>query len=157
MESELLLPIRNAVRAVIIKREQILLLRKRGGRFALPGGGQDLGESLEDALQRECEEEIATRVEIDYLAGVCEWIKDRDTQPPTQRHLLELLFLCRVADNYRPQNGYHPDKNQLEVVWVPLQRLTEINISPDGIAEKLLMIASKPNQPYANIYHGWIG
>ena len=50
--------IRNAARAVILREGSILLLRKNGSgggeRFALPGGAQDLGETLEQALNREC-------------------------------------------------------------------------------------------------------
>ena len=60
--------IRNAVRAIIVRDAHILLLRKQGGgpgdRFALPGGGQDAGETLFQALQRECQEEIGTSVEV---------------------------------------------------------------------------------------------
>ena len=48
--------IRNAVRAVILRDDRILLLRKSGGeqgeRFALPGGAQDLGETLRQALDK---------------------------------------------------------------------------------------------------------
>jgi len=49
-------PIRNTARALIRRDNNILLLRKNGyadgDRFALPGGGQDPGETLEQALSR---------------------------------------------------------------------------------------------------------
>ena len=67
--------IRNAVRALIIREGRILLLRKedeRGERFALPGGAQDLGETLEQALNRECQEEIGTGVQIIDLVHVAD-------------------------------------------------------------------------------------
>jgi ADP-ribose pyrophosphatase YjhB (NUDIX family) len=64
-------PIRNTARALILQDNNILLLRKdgyeQGERFALPGGGQDLGETLEQALHRECLEEIGSRIEIHRL------------------------------------------------------------------------------------------
>jgi hypothetical protein len=48
--AELIPEIRNAARALIVRQDKILLLRKEadggGERFALPGGGQDPGESL---------------------------------------------------------------------------------------------------------------
>src|SRR5210317_493790 len=97
---ELIPGIRNAARALIIRQDRILLLRKEGGgrgeRYALPGGAQDPGENLRDALNRECEEEIGTAVDIGELLHVAEFFKLRDTQPPTRRHLVEFLFRCAV-------------------------------------------------------------
>ena len=132
--SELELQIRNAARAVIIRDGQILLLKKAGGnrpeRYALPGGAQDAAESLTVALQRECEEEIGTQVEIDRLAHVAEFCKQRDTEPPTKRHLVEFLFLCRVRDGYRAQSGHRPDKHQVDVVWMELDALPTAPLFP---------------------------
>ena len=132
--TDLQLPIRNAARAVIIRNRRILLLKKVGGnrpdRFALPGGAQDPGESLSAALQRECEEEIATRVEIGALVHVAEFCKLRDTEPPSRRHLVEFLFLCSVPDAYRAQSGHHPDKHQVDVVWLGLEELHSAPLFP---------------------------
>ena len=70
--------IRNAVRAVIVKDQQILVLRKQypSGevRYALPGGGQEPGETLEAALHRECREEIDASVTVEAIAwGSVAW------------------------------------------------------------------------------------
>ena len=74
--NELLPDIRNAVRAIIVRDDRVLLLRKggdgRGERFALPGGGQEAGESLADALLRECREEIGTTITIDLPISAAE-------------------------------------------------------------------------------------
>ena len=72
---ENLLPlIRNAARALILRDGEILLLRKEDDdgseRYALPGGAQDPGETLRQALNRECLEEIGTEVEIRDLLHV---------------------------------------------------------------------------------------
>jgi 8-oxo-dGTP diphosphatase len=132
--TELIPGIRNAARALIIQQEQILLLRKEGGgrgeRYALPGGAQDTGETLEQALQRECQEEIGTQVEVGKLLHVADFFKHRDTQPPTQRHLLEFLFRCNVPSDYQPHNGHRPDKHQVEVVWASLESISDIALFP---------------------------
>jgi ADP-ribose pyrophosphatase YjhB (NUDIX family) len=124
--------IRNAARAVIVRDGQILLLRKQGGgqgeRFALPGGAQNLGETLAQALNRECQEEIGTAVDF---------FKHRDSDPPSRRHLLEILFQCTVPSGYTPRNGYHPDKHQLEVVWMPVDDLPLINLLPASLSAYL--------------------
>ncbi len=126
--------IRNAVRAVIIRDNRILLIRKEyengSERFALPGGAQDPGETLAVALDRECREEIAANVQVKNLLHVADWFKQRDTIPPSTRHLVEFLFACEVEDDYAPRNGYHPDKHQVEVLWVELGRLDSIPLYP---------------------------
>jgi ADP-ribose pyrophosphatase YjhB (NUDIX family) len=130
--------IRNAARALIVRDDHILLLRKQGGgrgeRFALPGGAQDPGETLQDALNRECLEEIDTRVQIHDLVGVADYFKPRDTRPPSTRHVVEFLFECTVPGDYTPHNGYRPDKHQVEVAWVGLAALGNMALQPGSLA-----------------------
>ena len=147
--------IRNAVRALIVRDESVLLLRKEGGgqgeRFALPGGAQDPGETLVEALERECQEEIGTGVEIGDLLTVADYFKQRDTQPPSTRHLLEFLFSCHVPDDYVPQNGHHPDKHQIEVVWVRLSDLDQLMLFPRSLSESLPGVITGDNKGYLGI------
>lgn len=134
-------PIRNAARALILQDNNILLLRKagyqEGERFALPGGGQDPGETLEQALNRECLEEIGTPVEIRDLVYVADYFKPRDTWPRSTRHLVEFLFACTVPADYAPVNGHHPDKHQVEVVWASLDELGKMPLYPRSLAPHL--------------------
>lgn len=51
------------------KGEVLLLQRTDMDRWCLPGGLVELGESLTDALVRECEEEIGAKVEITGFQG----------------------------------------------------------------------------------------
>jgi len=145
-------PIRNAARAVILQDKHILLLRKdgyeQGERFALPGGGQDLGETLEQALNRECLEEIDTPVEIHGLVYVADTFKPRDTSPPSTRHLVEFLFICTVPGDYAPRNGQHPDKHQVEVVWVALEKLAAIPLYPRSLAPYLMNLPENTGRCY---------
>ena len=147
--------IRNAVRALIVRDESVLLLRKEGGgqgeRFALPGGAQDPGETLVEALARECQEEIGTQVEIGDLLTVADYFKQRDTQPPSTRHLLEFLFSCHVPDDYVPQNGHHPDKHQIEVVWVRLSDLDQLMLFPRSLSKSLPGVITGDNKGYLGI------
>ena len=133
--------IRNAARAVIVRDDRILLLRKQGGglgeRFALPGGAQNLGETLAQALNRECQEEIGTAVDIVRLLHVADYFKHRDTDPPSRRHLLEILFECTVPSGYTPKSGYRPDKHQVEVIWMPVDDLPAITFLPASLSAYL--------------------
>jgi 8-oxo-dGTP diphosphatase len=145
-------PIRNTVRALILRDQNILLLRKvgyaGGDRFALPGGGQELDETLEQALERECLEEIGTQVHIGNLIYVADCFKPRDTQPPSTRHLVEFLFTCSVPDEYVPVNGHHPDKHQLEVVWVRLDELQDKVLYPRSMSNYLVEFKNADNTVY---------
>lgn len=130
-----LLPeIRNAARALIIRDRHILLLRKAGGgrgeRFALPGGGQEVHETLEQTLQRECHEEIGTTVRVVGLLHVADFWKSRASEPPSRRHGVDFLFRCEVAEDYQPVNGPRPDKHQLEVVWKTLAEAARLALFP---------------------------
>lgn len=51
---------------------QVLLLKANYGNFAwgLPGGALEMGETIHQALLRECREELGCEVEIAYLSGV---------------------------------------------------------------------------------------
>ncbi|MCU8041250.1 NUDIX hydrolase [Shewanella oncorhynchi] len=51
---------------------QVLLLKANYGNFAwgLPGGALEPGETIHEALVRECQEELGLGVQVNYLSGV---------------------------------------------------------------------------------------
>ncbi|AWL29773.1 NUDIX domain-containing protein [Acinetobacter defluvii] len=53
-------------------QKQILMLKANYADCAwgLPGGGLDVGETIHEALIRECHEEIGCDVQVEYLSGV---------------------------------------------------------------------------------------
>ena len=150
MTENLIPGIRNAVRAVITQGDSVLLQRKIDDsgmeRYALPGGAQEHGERLTEALQRECKEEIGARVEVIDLLFVGDYFKLRQTSPPSTRQLVEFLFACRVAPGYQPQNGPRPDKHQVDVLWVPIDQLAKIKLVPDDYIE--LLQQQNPSRVY---------
>ena len=133
--------IRNAVRAVILRNDSVLVQRKKYEdgevRFTLPGGAPESGETLQEGLSRECLEEIGTEIEIVDLIHVADYFKIRKTEPPTQRQLVEFLFRCRVPDQYVARNGPRPDRHQVDVTWLPLDRLIDSPLFPIGLREIL--------------------
>jgi len=144
--------IRNAARALIIRDDCLLLLRKKGGergeRYALPGGAQEPGETLEDALERECLEEIGTEVMIRDLIHVADWFKPRDTVPPSTRQLVEFLFACDVHPQYKAKNGHRPDKHQVDVAWIDLGQLSSIQLFPRSLSTHLADYPHSRNRIY---------
>ena len=72
--------IRNSAKAIVINHGKILLNRctsRFGEYYALPGGGQNPGETLQEAVQRELLEETGYRVKPLRLSGIYESVADR--------------------------------------------------------------------------------
>ncbi len=81
---------------VIIPSERGVVLIRRGndpfeGRWALPGGFVEVGETLEEAAYREAAEETGLAVEVARLVGV---YSDPERDP--RGHNVSVAFLARV-------------------------------------------------------------
>ena len=101
---------RLAAYAVIRRGPTILLTRisRRGhhtGRWTLPGGGVDHGESPIEALSREVAEECGMDCEVGGLIGVDD-VHFSGTAPSGRHedfHGIHLLFSATVADDAEPR------------------------------------------------------
>jgi 8-oxo-dGTP diphosphatase len=83
------------VDVVIPSREGIVLIRRGSepfeGRWALPGGFVDVGETVEQAAAREAAEETGLNIELARLVGV---YSDPERDP--RGHNVSVAFLARV-------------------------------------------------------------
>jgi len=87
-----------AVSAAIFRDGRVLIVRRARppahGLYTLPGGGVELGETLEEAVIREVREETALAVEPVALAGYRQAIA-RDDEGRIERHFVILPFAAR--------------------------------------------------------------
>lgn len=148
--------IRNTVRAIIIRDGHILLQKKqdalKGVRYTLPGGAQNPGETLLEALHRECQEELGTEIITSEILHLADFFKQKSLPEPYLQHQLEILFHCQIADSYTPKNGPKPDKHQIAIEWITIDELSQIPLLPAILKE----ILTKLNQPVNPIYLGKI-
>jgi ADP-ribose pyrophosphatase YjhB (NUDIX family) len=87
-----------AVSAAIFRNGRVLIVRRArapaSGLYTLPGGGVELGETLEEAVIREVREETALEVKPVALAGYRQAIA-HDAAGSVERHFVILPFAAR--------------------------------------------------------------
>ncbi len=132
--------IRTAVKALILREGRLLVnhCRNAGGEYyALPGGGQRVGEPADEALVRECREEIGVTVEVGPLCFVRDHIVAHHTHSYVTEspHQLELLFACTLRPGEEPRLGPEPDAQQLGVVWLGADELARVTVKPSWLVD----------------------
>ena len=134
--------IRNCAKAVIIREQRILTVMysdEGGDYYALPGGGQLHGETLTEALIRECQEELGVSVKNKSLKFIREYIgKDGDSSwRDAHVHQLEFIFECELGTGEEPRGGFHKDHSQVDIVWLPIGSISDYHFYPKKLIEYL--------------------
>jgi len=92
------------VRAAVFRDDRILLVREReDGRWTLPGGWADVGESPAVATVREVEEESGYQTRAVKLLAVCD--RNRHGHPPIPFHAYKLFFQCELTGGAPASSG----------------------------------------------------
>ncbi len=129
-----------AVSAAIFRDDRVLIVRRARppahGLYTLPGGGVELGETLDDAVIREVREETALDVEPVALAGYRQAIV-RDGDGRVERHFVILPFAARWL-------GGEVSLNEELAEWRWLKP-TEVNglKTTDGLAQVIATAAER--------------
>jgi ADP-ribose pyrophosphatase YjhB (NUDIX family) len=84
------------VRGVVFRGEEILLVREKDdGRWTLPGGWADGGDSPSEAVVREIREESGYETRAVRLLGLYD--RDRQGHPPLQWYVYKLFIECELT------------------------------------------------------------
>ncbi len=100
---------------------------ENGIHYNLPGGGVDVGESIVNALIRECIEEANAQVSVGRLLLVWEYVPELHYNKYGPQQKVGHIFECKLVNGSIPSIPNNPDKNQTNVKWIPL---SEIKSSP---------------------------
>lgn len=100
--------------AVIDNEGRILLIQhSRDGKWAMPGGAFQVGETPAEGAVREALEETGLKCEPVALVGVFD---SRFQSSPTRFHLYQFVFLCRPLTGHDIGNASHAHET-LDVGW----------------------------------------
>jgi ADP-ribose pyrophosphatase YjhB (NUDIX family) len=113
------------VGGVVVRDGRALLIRRGKeplyGRWTVPGGTVELGESLEEALVREMEEETGLRVEPLALLTVFDRIEREGRR--VVRHYVIVDYLCRWRSGEARAGS-----DALDVAWASAEELPRYDL-----------------------------
>lgn len=81
-------------RAAIFRRDQILLVRERSGKWSLPGGWVDANVSVYENVVKEAREESGLDVEPELVIAVQD--RDKHNLPVYAYKVIKVFVLCRA-------------------------------------------------------------
>jgi ADP-ribose pyrophosphatase YjhB (NUDIX family) len=131
------------VRAFVLLNGALLLVRERAeGRWSLPGGWADVGETPREAVEREVAEESGYEVRATRLLAVYD--KRLHNHPPQPFYIYKLFFACELIGGTPVQTDETDGAGFFEPHALP--ELSLDRIVPSQI-ERLYAIAADPLLP----------
>ncbi|MFQ6052168.1 MAG: NUDIX hydrolase [Candidatus Hydrothermarchaeota archaeon] len=115
------------VGAVVVKNNKILLVKRgkdpRKGYWAIPGGVLELGETIEDAIKREVEEETNVKIEVVRLIDVLEDII-LDHQGNVRFHYVLVDYLSKYKEG-----ELRAGSDVLDAKWLRIDDLDKFKVA----------------------------
>jgi ADP-ribose pyrophosphatase YjhB (NUDIX family) len=122
------------VGAVILDGRRVLLVKRGGqpsaGKWSLPGGLVDLGETTVEAIAREVAEECGLQIRIAGLAGIVDRVV-RDDAGRVRYHYVLVDYLA-YADAGTAVAG----SDAADVQWVDVDSVERLDIT-DGLVDMI--------------------
>lgn len=129
------------VRAVIIISNKILLINRiknDDSYWVIPGGRVESDESHEQAIKRECIEELGIKAQVERL------FLQRISDKPGMKGQHEFFYLCSMVGG-KVGTGEGPEfqpgaqyKGEYRISWVDLKKLSDINLKPLEVKDKII-------------------
>lgn len=115
------------VGAVVLRDNDVLLVRRahapRKGEWSLPGGRQELGETIREAAHREVEEETGVSIRILGIVDVIDLIERAEHTAAVLNHYLLVDFAAQwLAGEARPAS------DATAVAWADERQLADYGL-----------------------------
>jgi len=129
-----------SAKALIAVDGRILVIRKDrgdGAYCALPGGHVEYGESLAQAVARECREETGLSVRVGDVVAVRDYVGvHHEVAQDNGRHKVEVVFACHPEGD--PGEAVEPDRGQVGLAWLRPEALEGARFRPRALAAALV-------------------
>lgn len=122
------------VRTLIKEDDKILLCKnKERGHYFLPGGHVEFGDTLQDTIYKEMEEEIGlTKSDIKNVSFV-NYLESSYTENKVPHCELNMIFNLELSDKKRVRSK----EGHIDFEWVSLSDIETINLLPTDIKKFL--------------------
>lgn len=115
------------VGAIIVQDGKILIVRRGSepgkGKWSVPGGLVELGETVEQAVVREVREECGLDVEVDKLIDIVDSMTF-DKNGRLKYHFIILDFFVKIKGG-----KLRPGDDAKEALWVPLEEVENYDLT----------------------------
>ncbi len=134
--------VRVSAKALVIRDGRMLAVRMRdpdGVFYIMPGGGQQAGELLPAAAEREVAEETGIRVRAGEAVFVIEGAEgERD-------HRVDIVFRCDYLGTCDAE--YRPDSNQTGYEWLDIGTLNTAPLYPSRLRRQIMNLFAGKTTP----------
>ncbi len=135
------------VAALAMVQGHVLIHNYEGStHWSLPGGNVELGETTQDALKRELQEEANLEIEVGRLLWVHENYFMRKSGRQAGRHIHEICFfyLVRMYTEKPFQFSGKEDDLELYFKWVLLDDIAAYPLEPAFLKSRLHLLPGHP-------------
>ena len=137
---------------IIIENDCVMLMRYRYGQtdvYNLPGGNVDKGETLDQTVVRELQEELGIEIAVEKMILTGEVL-----MPGPKNDVLHCVFLGKIIAGKPILNPM--ETSALEVVWKPINTLKELDMYPNIGADLERILSGDVGFHYVGrVEQGW--
>ena len=124
---------------VVWHGDRVLLVRRgkppRRGQWSLPGGAQQLGETLAEAARREVREEVALEVDLGEIVATLDLI-ERDPDQRVRYHDTLVDFTAEAAGL-----ALQPGSDAADARWFTLEQIETLGLWSETV--RIIKLARK--------------